>query len=273
MRGRRSAIEREAPRVAQPDGEELARRRRRGSRRIVCEPVVVVDAQTRRAARAVLGVAVRVAAAAAVARAGVEQAVGAELQLAAVVVGLPVVRDPDQRARGAGVGDGRGRRSSAELGDRRRSRRARWPCSRRRTGRWSRSRAEGHRQQARSLPVGEHAIGDVEEGVGRVAPSLDQRDRARLLDDEDAREVAGRRGHVDGRGEGADLGERDCRRSRRGRRERERDDGQDGHAVHASMPRRRGGLSVDAAAFSRSARAARRAPARRAGRPSARGRA
>ena len=109
------AVEGEAPRVAQAVGVDLAARARRG-RRTGCSRARVyglaagrrrLDAQDLAEQRAeVLRVAARavpVAAAAAVARADVEQAVGPEGELAAVVVGL-AVGHPQDEPRGAGVG-------------------------------------------------------------------------------------------------------------------------------------------------------------------------
>ena len=199
-----AAVEREAPRVAQAVGVDLAARagaadervrardactagRRRaagrcaGSCRAACQALRV-------AARAVL-----VAAAAAVAGADVEQVVGAEEQQAAVVVGL--AGRPCARTSRAVAASARSALARAVLDD------ALSPVA---AGEVDveapRSRVvgrEGDRQQA-LLAAGRDLARDVEERLRELRPSRDDADPPGLLDDAARAVVAGRRGGVSG---------------------------------------------------------------------------
>ena len=244
------AVEREAPRVAQAEGEDL---------RLGAALARVEAQQLAEAAAHVLGVAVRVAASATVARARVEQAVGAELQLAAVVVALAGVRDGQQGAPRGRVGDvgiaGRARELvdldvPVGVGEVRVEQPARRIVGR-----------EGDRQQP-ALAAGGDARGHVEERRGLHGAVADDPHGAALLDDEQARVVRWRC-QVDRRGERPDLGEGDRRPGGRGQGE-EDDREREGDAAHPHATRAAGrGASravVRRCRGGRAARAPRRAP-------------
>ena len=234
----------------------------------------MVDAvgHRRRGGRGGLRVAAGIAAAAAVAGARVEQAVGPELQLAAVVVGLLVVRDRHQRPHVCGVRVvGVGRVDAVLLDGDLPHRALRRVVDVEQAARRVVER-EGHREQA-ALVVGRvHLARDVEEG--RPHGAVEHLDGAALLDHEDARGVPQRSGDVDGRREVADLGQRHRRGVRRHRHEHEDEDGdgEDDRAAHGGHDARRTGRPRHQAAAVRLARRARRsarARASAAGRPTA----
>src|SRR4051794_18642388 len=210
----RAAVEREAPRVAQAERVDLAPRAGTPDERVVARHAVRpsaggprIDAQDLPQQRAeVLGVparAVEVAAAPAVARADVEQAVGTEEQEAAVVVRLGVVHLEDEpRRRRVGrataaapvldhalvlvaVGVVDVEQPAAGV-----------------VGR------ECHGQQA-LLPARGDQRADVEERAGHRAPVAHHADRAGLLDDEQPVRVARGRREEDGGVEAADAREPD----------------------------------------------------------------
>ena len=196
------AIEREAPRVAQPVRPDRVAERvvgrdgvgaRRGAARVDAQDL----AEQRVRALRVRGR--RVVAVAAVARADVEQPVRPERELAAVVVARLRVRDRDHQPARCGVGRV-GVGGDVVLVDLQRSAGAGQidvgqPAARV-VGR------EGDRQQPALVAGRVRDRAHVEERLGRAA--RDDLHDAALLDDEHAR-VAGRPRHVGGRGEVADL--------------------------------------------------------------------
>ena len=262
----------EAPRVAQAVGEDRDGAGGRVDPQELAEAVVVVDAvgHRRRGGRDGLRVAAGIAAAAAVAGAGVEQAVGPELQLAAVVVGLLVVRDRHQRPHVCGVRVvGVGRVDAMLLDGDLPHRALRRVVDVEQAARRVVER-EGHREQTALVVRRVHLARDVQEG--RPHGAVEHLDGAALLDHEDARGVAQRSGDVDGRREVADLGQRHRRGVRRHRHEHEDGDGQDERAAHGGHDARRTGRPRPHAAAVRLARRARRsarARASAAGRPTA----
>ena len=215
VRSPRRAIEREAPRVAQAVGVDLGQRagavdervaRGRGEGLAAVGPRL--DAQDLAQRRAqVLRVAARavlVVAATAVAGADVEEAVGAEGELAAVVVALRIVVDEDGAGAG-GVGEVvalameldevllgvlAGVVDVEQPGARvvRREREAEQPL----------------------LATGRDPVADVEEGRRELASGADDVDPPALADDEDPPPVGRRRGDVERLVEAADLDELDA---------------------------------------------------------------
>ena len=197
------AVEREAPRVAEPLGVDGHAHRR---------DVDVEPQELAEAAPAVLCASLRVAGAAAVAHAHVEPSVRPELQLAAVVIGVRLVDSQDDPgARGDGrvrVGRRRPIAHHARVAGGVRVVHVEPPVRRV-------ARVERHREQP-LLAAPRDLAGDVEERLREHGAVLDDADRARLLDDEEARGVATRRREVHGLVERAgELLERDGRRRRR----------------------------------------------------------
>ena len=212
------AVEREAIRVAQahvPDlggrrGERVARgdrvaagRVRRDAQDLPQQGVLAAGARVV-AHGHVLTVAVGVVLAAPVADADVERAVGSDLHLAPVVVGLQAVGQRERRhavgQRAVGV-----RRIAQPLLHAQRAvgRRVEDPeaTARRVVGR------ERQREQAPLAVLRRRARAEVEEGRRLQDAVAHDADRPAALDHEHARGVAGRRGDVRGRREVADLDE------------------------------------------------------------------
>ncbi len=210
-----AAVEREAPRVAQPVGVDLPARARAAHERVRArDPVRVgaraarVDAQELAEQGAqrlgVAAIAVLVVAAAAVAGADVHQPVGPEDHQPAVVVGLGVLhaQDEPRAVRGGPVGA-----RAAVLDD---------PLLAGAVGEVDVEapaagvvRREGHRQQP-ALAAGQDLRGDVQERPRQRAPAAHDHDAPALLDHEHAPAVTGRRGDVQRRGEAPDLHEPDA---------------------------------------------------------------
>ena len=193
-------IEREAPRVAEPVGPDLAARLlapagspdegvvgRHGVRRAGGRPRIDPQELAEERVQA-LTVALRVAAGAPVARRDPEQAVGAHRERPAVVVGVGLL-DPEEDPLGrriSAVGGGIGRRDLAHDGvpvaigvvDEE-------PAVGREGGR------EGEPQEP-ALAAGRDSITEVEVRLGQQAPVAHHPDAARLLEDEQpAAAVAG----------------------------------------------------------------------------------
>src|SRR5215217_7620265 len=183
------AVPREAPRVPQPVAGDLPAR----------PGLVDVEAQQLAEARAQgLRVVVRVAAATAVAGAGVQAAVGPELQLPAVVVAELAVVDAEQRLGRRGQADGA---VGAELVDAHVSgvvvevdEEAMVPRV---------PRVERDRQQPLLASAADPAA-DVEERLRAQPPVHHDADHARLLDDVQLPRFAARLRHVDRRVEAGD---------------------------------------------------------------------
>ncbi len=227
------AVEREAKRVAQAVGVDLAARVAAAGERVAGRDRVAARGARRdpqqlgeqRGALLVgrpgaderLPVTVGVVASAAVAGRDVQVAVGAEVQVAAVVVVAQAVLDlQDERAlrrRDVGIGGAVPQVDpdvSARVG------RVGVEAARRRV-----VRRERHREQPALAAGRELAARDREEGRGERDAVSDDADRAPALDDEQARGVAGRCGEVDRRGEGADRLQAQRMRARRCQQEEE----------------------------------------------------
>ena len=211
-------VEGEAPRVAQPVGPDLRAPSRRGGEGVARRdriPAVGLRRDPQHLGEqhtGVLAVVVGVALAAAIPDADVQIAFGAELELAAVVVGLGVVVDREHGACAAGLSAVRVPARAPVLDD---------PDvvggvrvvdveapARRVVGR------EGHRQQSLLSRGCVDLRGDVEEGTG-PAPAVDQDDDAsRALDHEEPPWFARRACRVDGLVELPDPFQGDPARSR-----------------------------------------------------------
>jgi hypothetical protein len=201
-------VEREAPRIAKAVRPDLGLPRRLTDERVVRRHRIRVCAVLTRIDPDELSAQVlevhrcpeRIACAAAVTRPHVEHPVGAELELAAVVVRLTGVRNRDHGAARARIGDVRVGRVPQELVDLDRPDRVSGPGvvdvetpTRRVVG------CERHRQEP-ALASGQHSrhrdercrLDDVVE---------DEHDLPALLDDEETCFVSGRRGQVHGRRE------------------------------------------------------------------------
>ena len=235
--GARVAVEREAPRVAQP-----VRPHRRAERVVGRHGVGLpgalarVDAQDLAEQRAeVLGVRDRrVVGVPAVADARVEHPVPRpERELAAVVV--------------AGLGVGDGQHDAAGPGDRavRVGGALELPDLDLTPGGGEIDVGEaaggvvgreGDREQA-ALPAGQHLGAEVREGLGLLRAGLDELHAPALLDHEQPRGIAGRRGDVHGRVEAADRRERRRRvRPRRPREQRGGGEQRRPHQCSATVP-------------------------------------
>ena len=212
--GRRSAVEGEAPRVAQPVAVDLGARAGAADERVARrDPVALgaglarIDAQhLAEQAAEILGVAARavlVVAAAAVAGADVHELVGAEGEQAAVVVGLHAVVAQDE-PRAAGVGAvGAGLRAAVLDDALRAALVGVVDVEAPRLGVVGRER---DRQQA-LLAAADHLAAHVEKRARQPLAGAHDADRAALLDDEHPPLVAGRRGDVERRVEAADVDE------------------------------------------------------------------
>ena len=210
------AVEREAPGVAQPVGVHLGGRAAR--------PGVDAEDLPQSTAR-VLRVVGRVVARAAVAGADVQEAVGAELQLPAVVVAVRGMVDLEHRPPGRRIGEVRLRRRAVELLDRddaavgvARPRSRVVDVEEPAGGVVGRER---HRQEP-LLAYRDDAAGEVEERRAEDGAVADHVDRPVLVDHEQAVRVGRRRGDVRGRVEVPDLRQRRRRRRVGGGRRRQR---------------------------------------------------
>ncbi len=195
-------IEAESPRIAQPQRPDLRPAQARGRERVVRgirvgRRVVDVDAQhlAEQLVRILRAVA-RIVAAAAVARADVEQAVRAEAQRAAVVV-FERLRDGQQHLRRRGIGAVRIGRARAIRRDHRRAvAGARVVDEEAAVGRVERMKREA--EQA-ALAAGGDQAAEVEKRRRRKGAIAQDADASALLDDEETRSVGGRVDDVDGR--------------------------------------------------------------------------